>query len=49
MTGRTLYQEQADFTGGQKVQITTEGLAAGTYLLITTTEGASHAQPVIVK
>jgi hypothetical protein len=49
MTGRTLYQEQADFTGGQKVQISTEGFAAGTYLLITTTEGASHAQPVIVK
>jgi hypothetical protein len=49
MTGRTLYQEQADFTGGQKIQISTEGLASGTYLLITTTDGASHAQPVIVK
>ena len=49
LTGRTLYQEQADFTGGQKVQISTEGLASGTYLLITTTDGASHAQPVIVK
>ncbi|MCH1534194.1 MAG: T9SS type A sorting domain-containing protein [Schleiferiaceae bacterium] len=49
MTGRILLQKEADFTGGQKVEISTEGFASGTYLLITTTEGASHAQPVIVK
>ena len=49
MAGREFVRTQADFTGGHRVEISTASLAPGTYLLITTTRGASHAQPVIVQ
>ncbi|MCH1401265.1 MAG: T9SS type A sorting domain-containing protein [Schleiferiaceae bacterium] len=48
MAGREFVRTQADFTGGHRVEISTASLAPGTYLLITTTRGASHAQPVII-
>jgi len=49
MAGREFVRTQADFTGGHRIEISTASLAPGTYLLITTTRGASHAQPVIVQ
>jgi len=49
MAGREFVRTQADFTGGHRVEISTASLAPGTYLLVTTTRGASHAQPVIVQ
>lgn len=49
IAGREFVRTQADFTGGHRVEISTATLAPGTYLLITTTRGASHAQPVIVQ
>ena len=49
IAGREFVRTQADFSGGHRVDISTESLAPGTYLLITTTRGASHAQPVIVQ
>jgi len=49
MAGREFVRTHADFTGGHRVEISTSLLAPGTYLLITTTRGASHAQPVIVQ
>jgi hypothetical protein len=49
MAGREFTRVQADFTGGNKIMLNTAELAPGTYLLITTTRGASHAQPVIVQ
>jgi hypothetical protein len=49
LTGREFYREQVDFEGGAKVTVPTNGLAAGTYLLVTTTATASHAQPVVVR
>ena len=49
IAGREFVRTQVDFTGGHRVEISTATLAPGTYLLITTTRGASHAQPVIVK
>tara|TARA_B100000927_G_scaffold34988_1_gene25145 strand:+ start:36 stop:941 length:906 start_codon:yes stop_codon:yes gene_type:complete len=49
IAGREFVRTQADFTGGHRVEISTASLAPGTYLLITTTHGASHAQPVIVQ
>jgi hypothetical protein len=49
MAGREFVRTRADFTGGHRVEISTASLAPGTYLLITTTRGASHAQPVIIQ
>ena len=49
MAGREFTRVQADFTGGNKIMLNTAELAPGTYLLVTTTRGASHAQPVIVQ
>jgi hypothetical protein len=49
MAGREFTRTQADFNGGNKIMLNTAELAPGTYLLITTTRGASHAQPVIVQ
>ncbi len=49
IAGREFVRSKADFTGGHRVEISTASLAPGTYLLITTTRGASHAQPVIVQ
>ena len=49
MLGQEVDAFNGMFQGGQKLEIHTDQLAPGTYMLIVSKEGTTHAEPVVIK
>ncbi|MGB1184732.1 MAG: T9SS type A sorting domain-containing protein, partial [Schleiferiaceae bacterium] len=49
MLGQEIKAPTATLSAGQRLEISTSDLAPGTYLLVVSKEGTTHATPVIVQ
>jgi len=49
MLGQEVDAYQGSFTSGETLEISTGHLAAGTYLLVVSKDGTTHAEPVVIK
>lgn len=49
MLGQEVKAPQGTFSAGQRLEISTAGLAPGTYLLVVSKDGTTHAEPVVIQ
>jgi len=49
MLGQEVDAYQGSFSSGETLEISTGHLAAGTYLLVVSKDGTTHAEPVVIK
>ena len=49
MLGQEVKAPQGTFSAGKRLEISTAGLAPGTYLLVVSKDGTTHAEPVVIQ